>query len=220
MSADATIYVKMEQNPKVKHPRILLSDVCEIWCSDTEKLNQCKKITLSVEQEGIPNRHLYSSLDVIERIQREVKNAEITILGKDDMIVSYVPDEPTNMWLQWIKAGVVCLIIFFGSAFAIMTFNRDVDVTTVFARFYQLATGRQSSGFTVLEIGYSIGMAVGILIFYNHFSKRKKWNDPTPLEVEMRQYESNVCDTIVANAERSKQDMPAKSGVRKSRAKC
>lgn len=202
MSTSTMLYVKLDQNPQVDHPHIVLADVCDMWCSDTGTLNQCKNITLSVEREGIPNRHVYSSLEIIEKIQKEMEQAEITILGKQDMIVSYVPPAPPKLWWQWIKAAFVCLIVFFGSAFAIMTFNRDVDVTTVFAQLYKLAVGQESGGFTVLEISYSIGMAAGILIFYNHFSKRMILGDPTPLEVEMRQYESDICNTIIADVAR------------------
>ena len=67
--------------------------------------------------------------------------------------------------------------------------------------------GKEASGFTVLEGSYSVGLALGILVFFNHFSKWKLNTDPTPLEVEMRTYEDNISKTLIQNAERKEQDI-------------
>lgn len=48
---------------------------------------------------------------------------------------------------------------------------------------------------------YSIGIGLGVLIFFNHFMGKKLTADPTPMEVEMRAYEDQV-DTTVLEASR------------------
>ena len=111
------------------------------------------------------------------------------------------------MWLQRAKTAAVCVIAFFGAGFAIMTFNNDVSVTDVFQEIYLLVTGRKSSGFTVLEVSYSIGLFLGIVVFFNHFSKQKINTDPTPLEVEMRLYEENVNKALIDNEGRKETDI-------------
>ena len=95
----------------------------------------------------------------------------------------------------------MALIAFFGAAFAIMTFNNDVDIPKLFAELYEQFTGRPSNGFTILEVTYSIGIGLGVLIFFNHFMGKKLTADPTPMEVEMRAYEDQV-DTTVLEASR------------------
>lgn len=67
--------------------------------------------------------------------------------------------------MHLLKIVFVVLISFFGAAFSAMAFNNDVDTVTMFGQIYQLVTGRTSDGFTILEITYSIGLIVGILIF-------------------------------------------------------
>ena len=52
-------------------------------------------------------------------------------------------------------------------------------------------------GFTVLEIGYSLGIGIGVIFFFNHFGRWKITQDPTPIEVEMRTYEDEVDNTIL-----------------------
>ena len=80
-----------------------------------------------------------------------------------------------------------------------MTFNNDVSVTDVFSEVFSLVMGYESGGFTVLEISYSVGLAVGIIGFFNHFAAIKLNTDPKPLEVEMRLYEDNISKTLIAN---------------------
>ena len=80
-----------------------------------------------------------------------------------------------------------------------MTFNNDVSVTDVFSEIYRLVMGYESGGFSILEISYSIGLAVGIIVFFNHFASVKLNTDPTPLEVEMRLYEDNISKTLIVN---------------------
>ena len=71
----------------------------------------------------------------------------------------------------------------------------------------EITTGQASDGTTPLEVGYSIGLPVGILLFFNHFTSWKFSLDPTPLEVEMRLYEENVNKTLIQNEERKEDDI-------------
>lgn len=91
---------------------------------------------------------------------------------------------------------------FFGSAFTIMTFNADVSVDKVFDQFYRLVMGHTKSGGSVLEISYSIGLPIGIIVFFNHFTRIKIDSDPTPLQVQLRLYEQDMNTTVIENASR------------------
>ena len=106
-----------------------------------------------------------------------------------------------------LKTSQVVLISFMGAAFSIMAFNNDVGVTKMFSQIYELVTGTKSDGFTVLEFTYSIGTAIGILTFFNHFGKRRFSVDPTPIEVEMRLYENDLQTTLIENISRKEQEL-------------
>ena len=143
-----------------------------------------------------------SSLDIIGQLKALDPTIETTVMGAEDYIIAYKPpSRPMYAW-QWLKTIFVCGICFFGAAFAIMTFNNDVNVTDVFAEVYKLVMGRESNGFSVLEISYSIGLALGIILFFNHVAAIRLNTDPTPLEVEMRLYEDNITKTLIANDSR------------------
>ena len=72
----------------------------------------------------------------------------------------------------------------------------------LFGDFYAMVTGRKSDGFTPLEISYSLGLSIGIILFYNHLGKRNITTDPSPVAVEMRTYEDDVNRSIVEMANR------------------
>ena len=50
--------------------------------------------------------------------------------------------------------------------------------------------------------GDAAGLAIGIILFFNHAGKIKLNDDPTPFEVQMRLYERDVNDTLMINAGR------------------
>ena len=100
------------------------------------------------------------------------------------------------------RANALCILVFFGGAFTIMSFNNDIGITELFGKFYYQVMGAESSGFTELEISYCIGISIGILVFFNHFGKKKFTPDPTPVQVQMRQYEEEVDTTFIENSGR------------------
>ena len=89
------------------------------------------------------------------------------------------------------------LIILAGSAFTIMTYDQDVDVAGVFGRLYRLFLGYVPGQPGVLEASYAFGVAAGILLFFNPFISSAKRKEPSPVEIEMEKYESDIRDTIV-----------------------
>jgi stage V sporulation protein AA len=141
-------------------------------------------------------------LAVVEKIHEEYPNLTVSNEGEKDFIIEYIPDQTAHPYLDVVKTTFLCIIIFFGAAFTIMAFNNDVSVPDVFAKHYLQVTGEQSSGVTELEICYSIGLAVGILLFFNHVGRKKITPDPTPIQVEMRKYEKDIDATFIENAER------------------
>ena len=62
--------------------------------------------------------------------------------------------------------------------------------------------GYTPQGYTILEISYSLGLTVGIIVFFNHIGGRRLTKDPTPIEVEMRVYETDVNKALIETADR------------------
>lgn len=97
---------------------------------------------------------------------------------------------------RYIKCICIGIVIFFGSGFSIMAFHNDIGIVDLFEQIYEQVVGSAPEHIGGLEIGYSIGLALGILTFFNHVSLKKRENDPTPLQVEVSKYEQDVEDTV------------------------
>ena len=179
-----------------------LADIGEVYCSDPHVASRVKAVKAASIRENKEHNYIGNVMDIIEKIQQAAPGADVSNLGETDFIISYKPDKVPSMIWEWTKTVFACLICFFGAMFAIMTFNNDANVKDVFREIYTLVMLREPDGVTVLELAYSVGLALGVTVFFNHFSRAKLNLDPTPLEVEMRLYEDNVNKTLIQNSGR------------------
>ena len=197
-----TVYLKLERDVKVVNYNVTISDVAGISCTDQTLMAKIKCIKLFQIDVKKSKREIISVIKVVDSIIREFPDAEIQSIGEMECIVEYVGDKKKHKIWDIIKVFFVSLIVFFGAGFAIMTFNEDVSVTDVFENIHTLVFGATPKGSGILEIAYSIGLALGIIIFYNHIGGRRITKDPTPIEVQMRMYENEVNDALVETANR------------------
>ena len=204
-SNSETIYIKADRNVEVTNPDVKLGDVLQIECVNQNmlaKIKTLKLIKFHHTDQKHQNRIAVSILKVIECIHEEYPNAQIENIGEMDFIVTYEEQQTAGGIVHALKTAGVAVISFTGAAFSTMAFNNDVDTSKMFSQVYQQLTGQTSDGFTILELTYSIGLIIGILVFFNHFGKKKFTVDPTPMEVEMRLYENDIQTTLIENFSR------------------
>ena len=203
------LYLKFEKNTSTYNRTVTIGEVGEMQCADQAIVNRLKTEKLHTFQDVKKGKHscaarkVFSILDVVEKIHAVYPNLEIQNMGEIDFIVEYSTKPKENPVVTFLKVSIVCLICFFGSAFSIMAFNEDVSTADLFGNFYQLMTGQESNGFTILELTYSLGLSVGIVAFFNHIGGRRLTKEPTPIEVEMRVYEEDVNTTLINTASRN-----------------
>jgi len=213
------VYLKADQNVKVTSDKVYLKDVFKITCADSllatklklvliydftgKGVQSCEKTAKKAKQNPYnDDRAVISILKVIEIIEKTGADVEIVSLGENDIILERIKEQKENKLQIVIKVIFVSLICFFGTAFTIMAFHNDINVIGLFEQIYGLLGVHYGGGAGALELGYSIGLGAGIIVFYNHLGKRRITKDPTPLEVEMRIYEDDVNQTLINNAER------------------
>lgn len=202
-----TLYIKGDQSVEVKKRDVTLGDLITMEYSQQNVVSKLKTIKVMKVPEKGQHRFVVSILKIIELIHKEYPNLEIQSYGSPDLIVTYEEQQQKNKIWQFCKIALVTLTTFFGSAFAIATFNNDSGVTEIFGNIYELFMRAPKKGFTILELSYSVGLVVGILVFFNHFGKKKMSVDPTPIEVEMRLYENDIQTTVIAEFARKGQEL-------------
>lgn len=201
----AIVYLKAEKSSKITREKVYLGDVCNIICTEPELEQKLKAVLIydfGKNKNQKSNRAVISILKVIEIIQKIDNNVEIVSLGENDFVLEYVNNKKENKLFVILKVIFVSLICFFGTAFTIMAFHNDINVVGLFEKLYEILGQPYMGGAGPLEIGYSLGLGIGIVVFYNHIGKRRITKDPTPLEVEMRIYEDDVNQTLIDTADR------------------
>lgn len=159
-----------------------------------------KNTVMKIPETSKKNKNfLLSIIEVIHAINQESSDLIIHNLGENDIIICYrsKPEKKENKIFSAIKVILVALILFVGSIVAIMTFQIDTQLSVVFSKFYFLVLGNNHLQPYLIEIPYAIGLAIGIIVFFNHFSKLKLTDDPTPIEVELNLYKGQVDDSII-----------------------
>lgn len=197
--ANTTVYIKANGNCIVYNKKITLSDILKVECTDIGVLRKIKQMDLY----HFTHEHAqaFSILKVIERIHQDYPSVEIVNCGENDFIVEYQHETIKKPLIEKLKLVLISVIVFFGSAFTIMTFHVDVGIQQTFNIFYEQLMGTEKPAVTELEISYSIGLAVGIIVFFNHFSRKKITRDPTPMEMEMKKYNQDLIITKIADSD-------------------
>jgi stage V sporulation protein AA len=203
-----TIYIKTDAHNLTRDLTVRLGDVFRVEGTDKELIGRIKEIVLYNYPRGLADGGkgktvvVFSILKVIEQIHAVAGDVTVVNLGETDFIVELIPKKQQKKWMELIKLVLVGLLTFFGAAFTIMAFNNDISISGVFERFYNQVLGADKPAVTEIEICYSIGLAVGIMVFFNHIGKKKITMDPTPIQVELRKYETDVATTLIENASR------------------
>lgn len=194
------LYVNCAQNSKVSNRKVVLGDVATLWCADNAKLSRlkCEKIyAVPAVKKG---RYVMTVVDLLDIIHQVYPDLQVESIGVSEFIIDYVSQKPSKL-MDWAKAVAVGLVTLVGSIYAIMAYNNDVGITELFEKVYGIFGGAPRG---ILEATYSVGIFLGIIIFYNHFGKFRLTADPTPMEVAMRTYEQEIDNAVIENADRGK----------------
>lgn len=202
-----SLYIKAESLVEVTEPKVNLGTLMQMECKDKQVLSQLKSSVLIRFQDQEYRRTVVSLLKIVEQIHEHFPDLQIVNLGAVDIVVAYEEQKTPGKVMHIVKAVVISTVAFVGSAYSIMAFSNDVDTLNIFDLVYQLIVGTSPTGVTVLEYSYSLGLIVGILVFFNHFGHKKMTADPTPMEIEMRLYEQDIQTTLVQNFSRKGEEI-------------
>lgn len=194
---NTTMYVQVNKSADITQPKVYVRDIAQVVCLDKKLENQCGGLLVMNLAEKLPGSYVVQAADLVSVIESVYRETEITLIGAPESVIKYEPKLSQNKVAYSMKVILICLIVFFGAGFSIMTFNTDVGSGELFASLYKEITGNVSDGFTELEFFYSLGIGIGVVFFFNHFSLKKKKSDPTALEVKMSTYEADVMTTII-----------------------
>ncbi len=209
MTPRNVLYLKAEQCTTISNKKIFVEDVVKIYGENKNLVKDVSRQIFMTIKKDADMDYIVSILKVMEVIHSTVTNVELINLGETDFVIEYRSPKPERKVWEYGKSAFICLIAFFGAAFTIMTFNTDVGVSDVFDKIYKLVLGKDALRNGVVEIGYSIGLVTGVLIFYNHLLRKHIQSDLTPIQIEMRKFEEEKNRAKIMTASREGKSIDA-----------
>ena len=192
------IYIKPVEKAQIIQKRdVLLQDIAEVFIGGQTAGEAEKLVVFRIPETG-KKTYLLSVVDIIKVLNQKWPDATISNVGEMDILIEYLPAAAKRnpLWL-WAKVFFVSLVLFVGASTTIMCFHSDTQVPLVFENIYYMFFGENKEIPKLLSIPYSIGLGLGIIVFFNHFTKISLTQDPTPIEIEMTTYEKETNASVI-----------------------
>ncbi|MDQ1145190.1 stage V sporulation protein AA [Bacillus sp. SORGH_AS 510] len=191
---DKTIYIRMRNRVQAQPDgKICLKDVAQIIAPEMV-LPNLKSMMIHQLTEKDRNIVVIDVMKVIQLITNKFEDLEVQTIGPAQTIIEVIVK----------KKGVsipffllIWFLLFFGSAMAIMNFHDDVSMRSVQEKLYTMITGRKEAKPLLFQIPYSIGLGLGMILFFNHVFKKRINDEPSPLEVEMFNYQMDLDNYVI-----------------------
>ena len=193
------IYIKPKKKVRLEERQIVyIKDVAEVYAQGGHKEEEINQTIVFQIKDNKKNSYLISVIDIIKALAQKYPDDTLNNVGEMDILLEYIPQKPKkNPFIHYAKVVFVVLILFFGASTAIMSFHTDGEIPEIFKTYYKIFFQEAVDTPYIIDIPYSIGLAVGIIVFFNHFSKLHLSQDPTPIEVQMSTYGKEVVDSKI-----------------------
>jgi stage V sporulation protein AA len=191
---EETIYIRMRN--RVKAPpeeKVLLKDIAQVIAPD-EVLSPLHSMMIHQLTDKDRNIVIVDVMKVIHLIKTEFGEMEVQTIGPAQTIIE-VTYKKKGVSLPFFL--VIWFLLFFGSAMAIMNFHDDVSMKSVQEKIYTIITGKKETKPLLFQIPYSIGLGMGMILFFNHVFKKRINEEPSPLEVEMFNYQMDLDNYVI-----------------------
>jgi len=200
--SNTNVYLKCQRSVQVSDEDVYLKDICSLRCADHTISARLKCIKVHKFGEKKPTRHVISTLRLIELMEEECPDISVEVIGETDVLLEYQVAKKHSAFVALLKIAFVCFVSFLGTAFTIMAYHNDIGINAIFDEIYRILLNERPKGVNALEISYSLGVTMGMLLFFNHSGGKTITKDPTPIQVAMRNYERDVDTSLVETAQR------------------
>lgn len=204
------VYIRPYKKTTIEENTIVyLTDIADITTSLDLKNHLEKLPILRIKNPSQKSKYLLSIIDLIKIILSAYPQIIIYNVGESDVFIEYLPKAvKVNSFFEWIKVIIVSIIVFSGATIAIMAYNSDTSLAKTFTMLNKIFTGQEVENPVWITIPYSIGIAIGIIVFFNHLGKKKITDDPSPMQIEINKYEEDVENSLIDSMTTNKRGQP------------
>lgn len=197
------VYLKLSESCLADKKKVKVKDVAKVLSANADLKFGVEKLEI-MSFSGSKEQQVISVMYILQLIHQSFPDCTVMPLGATEVVVYYRTYDTGDKAKQILKFVLICFVAFFGAGFSIMSYNSDVNMVGQLDVMKNIFVGQTEKEYPVAGIAYSLGLFIGIIIFFNHGARKKFTDDPTPLQVQMRQYEQEVNQTVITDSERKK----------------
>jgi stage V sporulation protein AA len=190
-----TVFIKLRHRVQVKPNAVItVGDVAQIIATDSGMVKQLQTIPLYQIQPSDKNIVIIDVMKVVRAMLQADRSLDVQTVGPSQTIVEVVYQKRRFSTAYFL---LIWLLLFVGSAMAIMNFHEDVSMQQVHQHLYEMITGKKVDKPLLLQIPYSLGLGIGMILYFNHVFRKRINEEPSPLEVEMFNYQQSIDQYVI-----------------------
>ncbi|WP_336786826.1 stage V sporulation protein AA [Paenibacillus sp. MMO-177] len=198
----SALYLRLKKKVSIRPERsVTLGQVSRLLAPNEKLEQELSELVLYRHHKGDGNRVVIDLLQIVRVVREAAPEMTVEAYGDPQVLIMISPKPRKPRIAVLIFAW---LLLFFGAGLAIMNFHTDVSMKEVHIRIVELLTGKRTDHPLWFQIPYSIGIGLGMILFFNHLFKKRFNEEPNPLEVELFTYQENVNAYVIADEMRKK----------------
>lgn len=183
------VYIRLKQSVYVKSlSTVSLGQIARIAGPKryVPKFHDMEIYQITPEDQNIV---VIDGVSIIDQIIQKFPHLDVELLGPNQCVL-HVEKERKRPSILLISA--IWLLLFVGAAMAIMNFHYDVSMLQVQQKLHFMLTGKKSDHPLWIQVPYSIGLGIGMILFFNHWFQKRFNEEPSPMEVEIFKYQEDL----------------------------
>ncbi|MGL5330823.1 MAG: hypothetical protein ACRDD7_16255 [Peptostreptococcaceae bacterium] len=161
--------------------KIYLKDIYEVYPKDKEKI--VSDICVRKYKDNSLKYDVIHLGEIIEKVNERLPITSINFMKCDDIVIFFEKNKKDRT--KYIRVGIVSIIILMGSIMGIMNFHADVNMYTSQSKMVEVLTRNSEKYLQYFQIPYSIGIGIGVAMFFNKFIPNYSKDEPSPMELKM-----------------------------------
>jgi len=179
--ADIYLIAKKLKPFNLNVEKIYIKDIYDIYPKDKELI--LGDICLREYKDNDLKYDVIHLGEVIEKINDKLSQTSIHFLKTEDIVVFF--EKYTKDRTKYIRVAIVSIIVLMGSIMGIMNFHADVNMYESQYKIVEVLTKDAKRYLPYFQIPYSIGIGIGVAMFFNKFIPNYSKHEPSPMELKM-----------------------------------
>ncbi|RDY22617.1 hypothetical protein CHF27_012440 [Romboutsia maritimum] len=121
--------------------------------------------------------------EIIQAIKNKLPEVHISFLKPEDTIIFF--DNCKKDRSKYIRVFLVSVVVLLGSIMGIMNFHADVNMIESQLKLVNVITGDGKSYLSYFQVPYSLGIGLGVALFFNKFIPTYAKDEPSPMDLKM-----------------------------------